>query len=245
MSVDRKELSAIGPIGERNATTREQWIANKLLALPAGLRLLDAGAGERPYKKYCTHLHYVSQDFAQYDGIGNQCGLQVGAWNAADCSIICDITAIPEPDASFDVILCTEVLEHTSSPMKVILEFSRLLKPGGILLITAPFSSLTHFAPYHYFTGFNRYFYEDALPRAGFVVEELSHNGNFFESLAQEMRRVPEVAKQYCSSVPAITLRFYLWILPLFLWVLNCCATRDAGSQDLACHGYHVQASRN
>ena len=133
----------------------------------------------------------------------------------------------------------------THSPFSRVTNWVRKETSGGILLITAPFSSLTHFAPYHYFTGFNQYFYEDALPRAGFVVEELSHNGNFFESLAQEMRRVPEVAKQYCSSVPAITLRFYLWILPLFLWVLNCCATRDAGSQDLACHGYHVQASRN
>ena len=55
----------------------------------------------------------------------------------------------------------------------------------------------THFAPYHYATGFNRYFYEHHLERLGVQIEEIAPNGNWFESLAQELRRVDQVALTY------------------------------------------------
>ena len=71
---------------------------------PAGKRLLDAGAGECKYKPFCTHLKYVSQDFCQYTGEGNSKGLQMGKWDTSHIDIVSDITNIPEPDASFDVI---------------------------------------------------------------------------------------------------------------------------------------------
>lgn len=69
-------------------------------------RILDAGAGELAYKHFCSHLHYVSQDFAQYDGKGNASGLQMGTWDQSNLDIISDITSIPEKDASFDAIMC-------------------------------------------------------------------------------------------------------------------------------------------
>lgn len=95
---------------------------------------------------------------------------------------------------------------------------------------------------YHFYTGFNRYFFETILHKSGFVIEEIVANGNYFELLAQETRRVPEVAKRYCRPVSSIVLRLYLWIMPMFLWFLQQCATNDAGSQELGCHGYHVKA---
>lgn len=100
-------------------------------------------------------MNYVAQDFAQYNGAGNSTGLQVGNWDQPSLDIISDITEIPEPDASFDAIMCVEVFEHLPEPIKAIQEFARLLKPNGHLILTAPFCSLTHFAPYHFYTGFN------------------------------------------------------------------------------------------
>jgi ubiquinone/menaquinone biosynthesis C-methylase UbiE len=137
-------------VGTGNIVTQRKWIEEKLISLPAGMRILDAGAGEQQYKKYCSHLNYVSQDFAQYNGIGDSIGLQVGKWSNVNLDIISDISHIPEPDASFDIILCTEVFEHLPNPIAAIQEFSRLLKKDGQLIITAPFCSLTHFSPYHF-----------------------------------------------------------------------------------------------
>ena len=115
----------------------------------------------------------MSQDFAQYDGKGDGMGMHKGGWDQSNLDIISDITAIPEPDASFDAIMCVEVFEHLPEPIKAIQEFARLLKPGGLLILTAPFCSLTHLAPYHFYTGFNRYFYEKHLPANGFRIIEL------------------------------------------------------------------------
>ena len=45
---------------------------------------------------------------------------------------------LPCPDASFDAIISTEVIEHLENPRAVFREFSRLLRPGGHLLLTTP-----------------------------------------------------------------------------------------------------------
>lgn len=226
--------------GTSNETMRRMWVENVLRQLSPGLRLLDAGAGEQQYKRLCGHLTYVSQDFAQYNGVGDKAGLQMGKWDNANLDIVSDITAIPEPDASFDVILCTEVFEHLPDPIAAIREFSRLLKPGGKVIITAPFCSLTHFAPYHFYTGFNRYFYETHLKGNGFANLQIEFNGNYFEFVAQEVRRVEDVASSY-GTRPKIRLyeRFVMWLM---LGMLRRLSNHDKGSEDLLHFGCHVQA---
>jgi len=48
------------------------------------------------------------------------------------------------PDNYFDIIVCTEVLEHTLNPFLAIKEMKRMLKSGGLLLISAPFNFRIH-----------------------------------------------------------------------------------------------------
>jgi ubiquinone/menaquinone biosynthesis C-methylase UbiE len=83
-------------------------------------------------------------------------------WDNTKLDIVSDITSIPLPDNSVDAILYTEVFEHIPDAISALKEFNRLLKPGGTMLITAPFCSLTHFAPYH-FCGYSRYWYKHHL----------------------------------------------------------------------------------
>lgn len=102
-------------------------------------------------------MSFCEAIFCRYEGAGDGKGLQTGKWDTSRVDLVCDISAIPELDASFDAILCSEVLEHVPDPSKALDEFARLLKPSGKLILTAPFASLVHFAPYHYCTGFSRY----------------------------------------------------------------------------------------
>lgn len=227
----------VGQKGRRNESNRRDWVRQALSALPAGARILDAGAGSQQYKSMCAHLRYVSQDFGKYDGVGDRTGLQKGTYEYGKTDIISDIERIPEPDGSFDAILCTEVFEHIPSPETAIREFSRLLKIGGYLILTAPFASLTHYAPYHFFSGFNRYFYEHFLPKSGFTIIEISKNGNLFDFLAQEISRMDSVARKYAGARLGL---MYQGLALLLLRRLNTLSRKDSGSGDVLCFGYHV-----
>jgi ubiquinone/menaquinone biosynthesis C-methylase UbiE len=240
---ERRKMLSVDPgacrVGTGNEAARREWLQGVLSELPAGARILDAGAGERQFKPLCGHLRYVSQDIAQYTGQGNALGLQTGTWDTSGIDIICDITAVPEPDASFDAILCSEVLEHLTDPVRALGEMGRLLKVGGTLLVTAPFCSLTHFAPYHYATGFNRYFYLHHLPPLGFKITDLIENGNFFEFLGQEMRRIGPMAERYCSDRPS---RLEQYATQIVLGMLERMSRKDQGSREALCFDFHVRA---
>lgn len=231
----------LGSAGTTNESTRVAWIERALSTVPSGSRTLDAGAGEQQFRRFCSHLNYVSQDFASYEPKQEAGGLHPESWEARNFDIISDITSIPEPDSAFDAVLCTEVLEHLPYPELAIHEFSRLLAPGGILILTAPFCSLTHFAPYHFHTGFNRFFYEQVLDDAGFEVLEITGNGNYFEYVAQEIRRLPTVAERYVSKPPRLRA---LLSRALLLRHLQKLSRRDTGSSELLVYGFHIRARR-
>ncbi len=226
-------------VGSKNAATRDAWVALALAALPPGARLLDAGAGECQYKKDCGHLKYVAQDIAVYDGKGDT-GLQTGSWDFSQIDIVSDILHIPEPDGSFDAVLCTEVLEHLPDPVRALDEMARLLRPGGIFIITAPFWSLTHFAPYHYATGFNRYFYEFHLGRLGFDIIELTPNGNFFECVGQELRRVTDMAQRFAGGDRPTSLELHA--TQIVLGMVERMSGRDTGSPEMLHFDCQVRA---
>jgi len=236
----KRILPCVG-VGTQNQFNREVWLEATFKKIPAGSRILDAGAGEQQYKRFCGHLDYVSQDFAQYDGRGDSAGLQMGSWDQSNLDIISDITAIPEPDVSFDAIMCIEVFEHLPEPVKAIKEFGRLVKPGGHLILTAPFCSLTHFAPFHFNTGFNKYFYELSLKQNGFEIIEIETNGSYFEYIAQEIRRIPEVSQRYSQDKPNMFERIFLLFI---LGMLGRFARKDKGSSELLCFGYHILARK-
>jgi SAM-dependent methyltransferase len=228
-------------VGIKNKGTRNNWLEATLERIPVGARILDASAGELQYKRFCNHLNYVSQDFGQYDGIGDTKGLQTEKWDNSNLDIVCDIANIPETDKSFDAIMCVEVFEHLPDPVAAIKEFSRLVKDNGFLIITAPFCSLTHFASYHFYTGFNRYFYEKHLKENSFEIIEMTPNGNYFEYIAQELRRLVYCGKRYSNT--NISILEKLAILKM-LFMLQKLSKRQTGSEDLLCFGFQVFAKK-
>jgi SAM-dependent methyltransferase len=219
-----------------NYENRQAWLKKTLTSIPAGHRILDAGAGELRNRPLCNHLAYVSQDFCQYDGGGDGKGLQTGNWDTSRIDLVCDISTIPEPDAAFDAILCSEVLEHVPDPIKALDEFVRLLKPGGKLILTAPFASLVHFAPHHYCSGFSCYWYKHHLTQRGFSIDELTPNGDWFTYCQQELMRLGSMARRYGD---------WSWPLAYMLGILGALYFKGRGGRkadDLACFGWQCVA---
>lgn len=104
-------------------------------------RLLDLGAGSKPYaplyESYFPDCTSVDVPHSPHDTQS----VDVMAW-AHD---------LPFGDESFDVVLCTEVLEHCPDPPAVMREVSRVLRPGGRAFVTTPFMIPLHEMPYDYY----------------------------------------------------------------------------------------------
>lgn len=168
------------PIFTFNEYNREKFIKSVASQLENGTKILDVGAGSCKYKSFFSHCEYKAQDFAKYVGNGYKYG---------KLDYVCDINSIPVMDSSFDVIICTEVLEHVPYPELALKEFQRILKFHGKLVITAPLNSSIHMAPYHYYGGFSQYWYEHFLLKHGFEIEKIQTNGGFFKCYGQESQR--------------------------------------------------------
>lgn len=231
----------MGIFDNPNETNRQAWLAKALGELTAGARILDAGAGELKNQKYCEHLDYISQDFCRYKGaMGGHPkeGLQSESWDTFRIDLVSDITEIPALDESFDAILCSEVLEHVPEPTHALDEFTRLLKPGGILILTAPFASNVHMPPYHFCSGFSKYWFEHHLSSRGFEIRELKANGDWYALLRQEITRLGCVERSKGNWTWPIA---YLYA---FVGVIYFALRWNMKSEDLACFGWQCLAKK-
>ncbi len=229
----------------KNLKARQAWIRKTLAELPAGLSILDVGAGECQYKDACGHLNYKAQDIAQYDGQGNAKGLQTQTFDFHKLDFECDLYDIPE-DEKFDAILCTEVLEHVTDPVKAMEKISRLVTDDGILVVTAPFYSWTHFAPYHYATGFSEYFFNEQMQKMGFEIEDLEANGGYFDLMDQEIGRVASVRRRYGRTIldPISYVALFAARMSVRMLAALDGPRNKRKSSELATMGWHMKAQK-
>jgi len=180
--------------------------------------VLDAGAGSAPYKKYFSHAHYESTDF---EDIFDQSSKTIH-------DFICTLDDLPKPDASYDAIINTQVLEHVEYPQKVIDEFFRVLKPGGKLFLTAPQGWGVHGAPYHFFN-FTKYGLESLFKNAGFRIVFIKARGGMFWYLGKRIKTVPfYIFAQFLYQngvfrprpLALVLLPIYLCSLPICLFII-------------------------
>lgn len=69
---------------------------------------------------------------------------------------------IPFKKASFDFVICNEVLEHVEHPEKVLLEIKRVLKPGGVAVIEMDSGNWLFRTVWHWWTHMRRGVWRDA-----------------------------------------------------------------------------------
>jgi SAM-dependent methyltransferase len=225
----------LAEIVDFNQRQRDRWVAKLAATVPAGARVLDVGAGTCPYRARFAHCDYRTHDFKRYEGEKLGGGSAYGHIDYAS-----DITAIPAPDASFDVILCTEVLEHVPQPIEAVREMTRLLKPGGRLFLSAPLGSGRHQLPYHYYGGFTPEWYQDVARRLKLEVVSITPNGGFFRLMAQEMARAAGVLAQSGGArPPGAVLNLLGEHLPRWFTALD-----DSHFHDQFTVGYFVETRR-
>ena len=216
MSIDVRSLKAIFHFNDYN---RDEFVASIAGQLSPGTKVLDAGAGSCRYKPLFQHCQYESQDFAEYEGENHHYG---------QLDYVGDIATIPVVDGYFDCVLCTEVLEHIPEPELAIKEFSRILKGGGTLILTAPLGSGIHMAPYHYYGGFSEYWYRYMLPKHKFEIKTIQSNGGFFKLYGQESQRflsllTPESgpARALFAPVKIVLALWFRLLMPLVGYLLD------------------------
>ena len=116
------------------------------LALRAGDRVLDAGAGfgRHAFEAARRGARVVALDYAEQEVESTRATFaamfEAGEITAENLTGVMrgDATSLPFPDDSFDAIVTSEVLEHIQDDVRALGEFARVLKPGGVLAATVP-----------------------------------------------------------------------------------------------------------
>lgn len=95
---------------------------------------------------------YVKSGYFSLDRYGDQVlditYLNVNKETSPD--ILASAASMPLPNDEFDVVICSETIEHIEDPSTAISEIFRILKPGGAIVMTIPFMFHVHSAPYDY-----------------------------------------------------------------------------------------------
>lgn len=106
------------------------------------------------------------------------------AGSAADHAGTVESTGLP--DKSFDLVLCTQVLEHCLDPFRAIQEIHRILKPGGRLLASAPHVWFYHPHPTDHWR-FTQQGMAQICERGGLTLRQLLAQGGSVLAAAQIM----------------------------------------------------------
>lgn len=136
-----------------------------LLADSDGARtLLDLGCGRRPYQQLFSFFEkYIGFDIDKSDLVD-----VVGVnWD------------LPFLDNEFDVVICTQVLEHTAKISETVSEIRRVVKDGGLVFVSTPLVFPEHGAPYDYYR-FTQYGLREIF--RDFEIVEIIPQGGFFNT---------------------------------------------------------------
>ena len=138
-------------------------------------RVLDIGCGMKDKR------HLAGERVTQYVGLDHEGSLH----GRSQVDIVGTAYSVPEPDASYDGVVCTAVLEHLEEPRAALAESLRVLRPGAHAVYTVPLFWHLHEEPrdFYRYTSFGlRYLFT----AAGYEIVELRPASGFWLTLGSE-----------------------------------------------------------
>jgi 2-polyprenyl-3-methyl-5-hydroxy-6-metoxy-1,4-benzoquinol methylase len=127
-----RQLSAVASKGYAS-TTVHNTVIDLLRSMAPNGSLLDFGAGVGAFARELSRSFRLSKIVCA-DLLSRPADLPEGVdWIQFDLN-----DSLPLPEASFDAITAVEVIEHLENPRAVFRELERLLRPGGILVLSTP-----------------------------------------------------------------------------------------------------------
>ena len=162
-------------------------------------RLLDVGCGIKPYEPFFAGA------IAEYIG--------VDVANPA-AELEGTVEEIPVPDGSFELVLCTQTLEHVEDPSRAVRELRRVVAPGGRVLASTHGVQVYHPNPGDYWrwthAGLERLFRENAFwstvtvtPGSG-TTACIGMLVSTYMALLAKRARVPALADPFIAAVNAV-----------------------------------------
>lgn len=184
-------------------------------------KVLDIGAGYKPYAKYFQNCLYESCDHA--DVLSD-----IGDKDKYQHTFYCDITKnIPVNDNNYDIVICNEVLEHINEPSMALKEIYRVLKSEGKLFITTTQCHGLHQEPHNYFN-YLSYGLEHILKKNNFHIIELKPLGGIYHLLGKIMHNIIEnifIKNKLVFRILFYPVEFFvriiLLIISLFLYSID------------------------
>lgn len=165
---------------------RDFLLAQTVERVGAGNRVGDVGCGEQPLRRAVEQVgaRYLGIDITQ--NATRTVGVIAGGLDMPFCSDV------------FDVIFCTEVLEHIPDPATALRELARVLKPTGVLVCTSPFMYPLHEEPrdFHRLTP---HFVRLMAEGAGLEIVQLVKLGSEAEVVATMAAHALARPSQYAS----------------------------------------------
>lgn len=131
--------------------------------------VLDVGAGAQPYRP-------LLPSGARYRAIDTAAAEEDFGYHLPDTEYF-EGDRWPVEDASVDVVLATETLEHVPEPSSFLAEAHRVLREGGRIVLTVPFAARWHYIPHDYWR-FTPSSLRKLLQEAGFENVVVHARGN-------------------------------------------------------------------